>query len=164
MEKDFKKDKEENIRMKQYRTLDLFKFIAAFLIVVIHTAPFQDYSKALTFGFRNIVTVVAVPFFFATIGFLTREKADFGKEYVKRYSKRIIQMYLIWSAVYFIFVIIKWKRKGFSFELVAEYVKDFFFEGSYQTIWFLPASLVAVLCVYFLHKKFDYIKIFLIIT
>ncbi len=152
--------------MKQYKSLDVAKFICAILIIVLHTAPFASYSKALTFGFRNIVTVIAVPFFFLTSGFLSFKKLDAlgsneKKEYIKKYLSRIAVMYLIWSAVYFIFVIIEWVRKGFTVHSVFEYVKDFFFEGSYLTIWYLPALLSATMFIYLLHKKLSYKTIFM---
>ena len=160
--------------MKQYKSLDVAKFICAILIIIIHTSPFSSYSKALTFGFRNIVCVIAVPFFFLTSGFLAFKKIDslakenknkyqlVREEYVAGYLKRLAIMYGIWSAVYFPFVVIKWTRKGFTIYSVLEYVKDFFFEGSYSTIWFLPALFTAVLLVYLLHKKLSYKTIFLI--
>ena len=127
--------------MKQYKSLDIAKFICAILIIILHTAPFSSYSKILTFGFRNIVTVIAVPFFFATSGFLLFKKVESLEDrardsYIKKYLSRLIIMYLIWSAVYFGFVVIKWVRKGFSAYFVFEYIRDFFFEGSYPTICF----------------------------
>jgi serine/alanine racemase len=151
--------------MKQYKTLDFAKFICALLIIILHTAPFGSYSKLLTFGFRNIITVIAVPFFFLTSGFLAFKKLDSledekKKEYIFHYLKRIAVMYLIWSAVYFVFVVIKWSRNGLSLAAVLEYVKDLFFEGSYSTIWFLPALFVATLAVYLLRKKLSYRTIF----
>ncbi len=153
--------------MKQYKTLDLAKFVCAILIIVLHTAPFGSYSSALTFGFRNIVTVIAVPFFFFTSGFLAFGKLDAlqgekKRVYITRYLKRILVMYLIWSAVYFVFVVIEWTRNGFSLAAVLEYIKDFFFEGSYLTIWYLPALFVATLLVHLLHKRIGYRAIFLI--
>lgn len=48
---------------KQYHSLDLAKFISAVLIIVLHTGPLSSYSSVLHYGLRNIVTVVAVPFF-----------------------------------------------------------------------------------------------------
>lgn len=147
--------------MKQYKTIDLFKFICAILIIVLHASPFASYSKVLTFGFRNIVTVIAVPFFFATSGFLTFSKlntladASERKKYILKYVRRILQMYLIWSAVYFVFVLYKWVINGFSYMSVLIYIRDFFFEGSYSTIWFLPALLSATVFVYLLSKRFD---------
>lgn len=55
---------------KQYAALDLMKFFAAILIIVIHTSPFADVSFALDFGFRSIIATIAVPFFFCASGFL----------------------------------------------------------------------------------------------
>ena len=153
--------------MKQYKSLDFAKFVCAVLIIILHTAPFSSYSKALTFGFRNIVTVIAVPFFFLTSGFLAFKKMDTLTEearkiYIRGYLKRLAVMYLIWSVVYFGFVAVKWSRVEFSYLHVLEYVKDFFFEGSYSTIWFLPALFTAVLIINCLHKKLSYGRIFAI--
>lgn len=154
--------------MKQYKAIDLAKFVCAILIIILHTAPFASYSKVLTIGFRNIITVIAVPFFFVASGFIAFKKID-AKEneekskYVKKHLLRLVIMYLIWSAVYFAFVVIKWTRaEDFSILYVLEYVKDFFFEGSYQTIWFLPALFMATLLVYLLGKKISYKTIFII--
>ena len=152
---------------KQYKSLDVAKFISALLIIIIHTAPFSSYSKVLTFGFRNIVCVIAVPFFFFTSGFLAFKKLNSleeekKKEYIKSYLSRVAIMYFIWSAVYFVFVCIKWSRKGFSIYGVLEYIKDFFFEGSYSTIWYLPALFFATLFVYLLKKKLSYKQILIL--
>ena len=151
--------------MKQYKSLDLAKFVCAILIIILHTAPFSSYSRALTFGLRNIVTVIAVPFFFMTSGFLAFKKLDAldtakQKTYMAGYLKRLAVMYLIWSGVYFGFVVVKWVRRGFTVYSVLEYIKDFFFEGSYSTIWFLPALFTAVLLVYLLRRKLSYGAIF----
>lgn len=154
--------------MKQYKSIDLAKFICAILIVILHTAPFASYSRVLTVGFRNIITPIAVPFFFVASGFIAFKKIDgtTGAEqtsYVVKYLKRILIMYVVWSAIYFVFVVIKWTRvEDFSIWYVLEYVKDFFFEGSYLTIWFLPALFTAVLLVWLLHKKLSYKTMFII--
>lgn len=153
--------------MKQYKSLDVAKFIAAVLIIILHTAPFSSYSKILTFGIRNIATVVAVPFFFVTSGFLFFKKydalpADKQKQYIRQYLKRLLVIYCIWSAVYFVFVVERWLRKGFTVYCVLEYIRDFLFEGSYSTIWFLPALLSAVFIVTALHRKLSCRVIFFI--
>lgn len=154
--------------MKQYKTIDLFKFICAILVIMLHASPFASYSKIITFIFRHIVTVIAVPFFFAASGFLVfsklnklSHKSD-QKQYILKYVKRIFQMYLVWSAVYLVFVVYKWTINGFSYMNVLIYIRNFFFEGSYLTIWFLPALLSAVVFVYLLNKKFNKKTIILI--
>lgn len=149
---------------KQYGALDLAKFIAAILIIVLHTSPFSSYSSILNFGFRNIVTIIAVPFFFITSGFLFCTKLNSLSEdkgnYYKNYIKRLGVMYLLWSAVYFVFVVTDWITNGVSAIDILRYVKRFFFEGSYSTIWFLPALMTAISIVYLLRKKLPYKKIF----
>lgn len=154
--------------MKHYKTIDLFKFICAILVIILHAPPFASYSKILTFGFRNIVTVIAVPFFFAASGFLTFSKLNSLTDeaerttYICKYAKRIIQMYLIWSAVYLFFVIYEWIKDGFSYMSIVIYIRNFFFEGSYSTIWFLPALLSATIIVYLLSKRFNLKTVFII--
>ena len=154
--------------MKQKSSLDIAKFLCAILVLIIHTDPFGSYSKALSFGFRNVICVVAVPFFFATSGYLLREKLGSlntdgdQKQYMWKYLKRLAVIYLVWSAVYFPFVVIKWLRAGFTFGLVLEYIKDFFFEGSYSTIWFLPALMSAALIYWLLRKKLSGKGVFLV--
>ena len=151
---------------KQYGALDLAKFIAAILIIILHTNPFSSYSTVVSFGFRSIITVIAVPFFFLTSGFLFFKKLNSLKneeksEYFKKYFKRLASMYLFWSALYFIFVAIGWAKNGVVLMDVLQYVKRFIFEGSYSTLWFLPALMTAVTVVYLLQKKLSYDKIFL---
>ena len=127
--------------MKQYKSLDFAKFICAILIIILHTEPLSTYSSLATFGLRNVVTIIAVPFFFFTSGFLAFKKIgtlseDKKNPYMVQYLKRVAIMYCIWSVVYLPFVVIKWVREGFSVFSVIEYIRDFFFEGSYSTIWF----------------------------
>lgn len=150
---------------KQYGALDLAKFIAAILIIVLHTAPLSSYSEVLSYGLRGIVTVIAVPFFFITSGFLFFTKYNSLSQeekpnYFKSYIKRLVIMYLLWSAVYFVFVAISWVQNGVTVMDVLQYMKRFFFEGSYSTIWFLPALITAVAVVYLLRKRFSYMQIF----
>ncbi len=155
------------VERKQYASLDVAKFIAAILIIVLHTSPLSSYSSIISFGLRDIVTIIAVPFFFITSGFLFCGKLNTLKEkerseYFKQYIKRLMVMYLFWSAVYFIFVIREWLIEGFEISFVFQYVKEFFVKGSYATIWFLPALITSVAIIYFLHKKLSYKKIFII--
>ncbi len=90
--------------MKQNRALDLAKFICAILIVIIHADPFGDYSKVLSYGFRNIICTIAVPFFFISNGYIFISKINSLStneekwQYYKKYISRLIKMYLYWGA------------------------------------------------------------------
>lgn len=138
---------------KSYNAIDAFKFIAAVLIIMLHVNPFKGVSEPLALLVRNMITIIAVPFFFTTSGFLFFKKLDAVEEksvMVKKYVWRLLKMYLIWSLVYFPFVILNWINEGVD---ILGYIRDFLFEGSYSTIWFLNATIVACLLVYFLTKK-----------
>ena len=146
---------------KSYYALDLAKFISAVLVIVLHTAPLSSYSIVLNYGLRNIVTVVAVPFFFITSGFLLflnldRQLDSEKGPYFKRYIGRLVLMYVIWTVVYFPFVLTEWLQNGYTLMDILQYVKRFFFEGSYRTIWFLPALITALVLVYFLAKRIPF--------
>ena len=95
-----------NAKIKQYNSLDLMKFISAILIIVLHTSPFQSYNALISFGLRNVVTIIAVPFFFCTSGFLLFKKLsvlsqDEKGKYFKHYIKRLCIMYGLWSLAIF---------------------------------------------------------------
>ncbi len=71
--------------MEQYKSLDIAKFIAAFLIIAIHVDPVDNYAMRCLYS-------VAVPYFFMVSSFLFfRRKADFCK-----YARRIGALYLVW--------------------------------------------------------------------
>ena len=63
----------ENIKEKSvgsnYKLIDLLKFICAFLVIGIHTRPFQASNMALDKLFYYDVSNYAVPFFYACTGY-----------------------------------------------------------------------------------------------
>jgi hypothetical protein len=61
-----------------------------------------------------------------------------------------------------VFVVHGWVTLGVTTFDILQYIKRFFFEGSYATIWFLPALITSVTIVFFMNKKFSYFQIFMI--
>ena len=63
----------ENIKEKSidsnYKLIDLLKFICAFLVIGIHTRPFQASSNLLDKLFYYDISNYAVPFFYACTGY-----------------------------------------------------------------------------------------------
>lgn len=45
-------------------SIDIFRYVCAILVVVIHTIPFGDISKEMGYIFSQIISRIAVPFFF----------------------------------------------------------------------------------------------------
>lgn len=142
---------------KTYNGLDVAKLVCAVMILCAHFASTWGHFPALLdFGFS--IYVIAVPFFFACSGFLLFEKlgrmeAEGKKAAVGKYIRHIAMMYLCWSAVYFVFVLIGWMQDKASAGVMLAYFHRALVFTTYATIWFLPALLVGVLAVYFLSKK-----------
>ncbi len=142
---------------KIYSSLDIVKFLMAVLILTQHTSSEWAHTTGLVhaiFGLGNF----AVPFFFACSGFLffTKCKNLTGggiQEYYKRWSWRIGRMYLVWSAIYFCFVLGGWLTDGVTAAVIAKYLHRALVFTTYATIWFLPALWVGVSVCLFLRQR-----------
>lgn len=94
----------ENVKStdSNYKLIDLLKFICAFLVVGIHTRPFQACSDLLDKLFYYDISNYAVPFFYACTGYFLVIKHPKEKLQTKikfRFIK-ILKIYLVWSVVY----------------------------------------------------------------
>ena len=78
------------------------------------------------------------------------------KKTVLGYIKRILKLYLVWSAVYFPFTLLAMMRapgiKGAVYVLL-NWAKNMVFSAGYGFLWYLPATAVAVAAVSFLINK-----------
>lgn len=149
-------------KKKSFEGLDLFKFVAALLVITLHANPFSA-DSALGIVVRELVTPVAVPFFFAASGFLFfRTYRNCGFEVAGKKIIGTVRLYLIWCAIYFPFVIVQWVAfRNVSIHTILLYFRNLLFEGGYQTIWFLNALWSGSLIVLLLLKKFKIRTIFL---
>lgn len=146
---------------KNYYGLDIAKFISALLVIAIHTAPLMDLNETANFVFVQIIARIAVPFFFITSGFLFFRHIDMSREwnddanitYLKHYEFRIFRMYLIWTILYLPFRYLLMNGDGgISMQSILMYIRDFFVQGSYYHLWFLPSLMFAIFAVYVLRS------------
>lgn len=151
----------QTLTRKNYWSLDVAKFFCAILIISAHfAAEWGNFPTLIDYAFS--LYVIAVPFFFCCSGFLffkklnSLETKEDKKKYFVQYEKRILIMYALWSAVYFIHVVYDWiTDKEFSFKSILSYLHRVIVFSSYSTIWFLPALAVGVAIAYFLVSKFN---------
>ena len=139
-----------NLR-KKYYCIDLFKFLAAFLIASIHISPVISYGVFPDFLLRNYFARIAVPYFFVASGFFLFQKIslrDFDKTIFTAYAKKILKFYVIWSVIY-----LPWNLKNRIFPLEKNFVlemldliREILFVG-YGQFWYLHATIVAVLLI-----------------
>lgn len=144
----------EEGRKKQFYSIDLMKFICAVLVVAIHVPPFQSINSVLDYGMEYYLTRLAVPYFFIASGYFLFRKTrqeSFDKSIPFRYAFRIFKLYLIWEAIYFVPIVystILQNGRGITFGIL-ESIRDFLFVG-YVHLWYLLATVVAVLIITFL--------------
>lgn len=123
-------------------SIDIFRYICAVLIIAIHTEPFSDVNSALGYFCTEVITRIAVPFFFAVAGFFFIQKLEQGKNPLRDYIKRLLPVYALWSVIYFILKFIQDGDKNILVFL-AKCVKNFFIVGSYYHLWFIPSLIIA---------------------
>lgn len=137
---------------KQYGAVDLFKYISALLVVAIHTYPLMEISPQANTYFINDVCRLAVPFFFVTSAFfffskVRRETMD-QENRLYLYLRRLVTLYLAWTIVYIPYMIWNYAAAGVRWYTPLSWLRDFFLNGSYYHLWFLPALILGTVIVY----------------
>ncbi len=141
---------------RTYAGIDLMKFLAAILVVSIHTRPFYDIDPRLGFVMENILTRIAVPFFFISSGYFFTDKV-LSLSTIKQKRKalgsfllRIFQLYLLWSLIYMPYDLYYLYKETPSIKQVFfTYLRQFFVIGSHFHFWYLPSLIYSTLLVYF---------------
>lgn len=144
--------------IEKYDLIDVLKFIAAIMVVTIHVAPFSaDSPLSIWNDILNLyIARLAVPFFFCASGFFLYKKInlkEFKFSFVKKYIIKMLTLYLIWTAIYFPFSLLHIVTSNSGFlHGVALYIRNSIFWGSYTHLWYLNATIFAVILISLLLK------------
>lgn len=133
---------------KQVHAIDLMKFICSILVIVVHTYPFYEAFPDIGFISSNILGRIVIPFFFISAGYFF-EKGISGKDesYFKRYMKRLIKLYLIWSflcipaGIHLVSGLIEISGALWLGALLA----GIFYAGTYYHLWYMAALIFAMI-------------------
>lgn len=156
---------------QNYNAIDLAKFICAILVVMIHVPPFgtsieTKWIDILSFFVRNYLARIAVPFFFVTSGFFLYKKTSLNElniSLIKQYVLKLLRFYILWSAIYFPFNLMVIISADRPFYAGVGYIRDFIFFRSYSHLWYLNATIFAVVLItYLLYKRITIKKILVI--
>ncbi|MDJ1471568.1 acyltransferase [Xanthocytophaga flava] len=141
---------------RTYNGIDLMKFLAAFLVISIHTRPFYDIHPVLGFLFENIITRVAVPFFFISSGFLFFTKVletssvSEQRKLLVGFLKRILVLYLLWTLIYLPYdLYFIYKKKHDLVATLLTYLQRLLLWGSHFHLWYLLSLMYCTVIVYF---------------
>ena len=156
------------ISKQSYNSIDLMKFIMAFAVVALHIRPLENYNIDIVNKLYNIFTLMAVPFFFLSSGFLLASKMQWPYGglndliRIKHQLSRIIQLYIIWTIIYFPLAIYHFVDKGYSLLYsILLYIRGVFLTGqnynSWQ-LWYLLSTIYTLLIIYLIIKRSGSIK------
>lgn len=139
----------------EYILLDIFRLIMSFLVVMIHTFAFSDINQILYFVLKFCITTLAVPFFFVTTGFFIYNKI-YDKDKIKQYLIKTISLYVAYYIISIPLIIAN--RPGVNI------IRDILYFISPFHMWYLNATIVAVILIYFSlnNEKIGLKKIFIL--
>ncbi|WP_169308591.1 acyltransferase [Raoultella planticola] len=118
-------------------TLDLFRYVAAFCIVIVHVGYYNDLNENLGDILRES-TRWALPFFFLASGFLIKNNS--ADATITR-MKKIFYLFLVANIV-FLPIALTNPNIG-TYKLIELIFSYHIFNGIYFHLWFLPSILIA---------------------
>ena len=131
---------------KRNCSIDIFRYLAAILVVALHTTPFMEFSPIISYFFSQVLPRIAVPFFFTVSGFYYSSKLENGCGSLKSVIGKLLIPYTLWSFVYFSLDYITYGSVNFFAA-----IKKFLFYGSAYQLWFIPSlifSCIVTTCLY----------------
>ena len=128
--------------------IDVIRLVMAFMIVAIHTYPFECISNSLDFIITRVLFRVAVPFFLMITGYFVLAKDN--KEKIIKYTSKIIKIYLLSIILYLPINIYNGYFSNFH---IVYFFKDIFFTGTLYHLWYFPALILGLWISYFLIHK-----------
>lgn len=122
--------------------LDLFRLVAALLVVAIHTSPLLSLGDDADFVLTRILARVAVPFFFLLTGFFTLPKCMSCTKALGTSMRRNAALYLAAAVLYLpIMIYAGYFRAD---HMASTLLRDLFFNGTFYHLWYFPALLAGL--------------------
>ena len=134
--------------------IDSFRYVAAILIIMIHTSPLESINELADFIITREVARIAVPFFFMVSGYYVvyscyRKEVD-EKQVLLRTMGKLGSMYLATTLLYLpVRIYSGYFDDGIR---VARILKDILFDGTFYHLWYLPATMLGFFLVYLISR------------
>lgn len=145
---------------KNYKLVDLIKFICAFLVIGIHTRQFLSVSDIADRLFYYDVSNYSVPFFYACSGyFLLAKKSNIKLgDRLKIRIRKVLRLYLVWSLLYIPLTLYGWCIEGnWKLSYLFRCLRNFFVGENYYswTLWYLNGLIFALLVIKLMLRKYS---------
>jgi len=137
--------------------VDLVKYICAILIIIVHCERIIA-DPLWHHLLKNVVCRTTVPFFLVTSGYFLKQKLASNQNYAKNYLISLAKTYLVWSIIYLPFGI----EYLYNNVNISPYLYPialtlaFFYIGTYYHLWYISATIMAIMISLFLLKRMKY--------
>ena len=129
-------------RQQTFSSVDLFKLIAAILVVCIHTHPLCNYEEADYF--LTCFCRIAVPFFFCFSSFIFYYKKSHS---ILSYVKRMLKLYCVWFIVELPFIYFRFFYDQPISIASIKFIRGLLIHNTFYASWFITASWQAMVIV-----------------
>lgn len=140
------------MKLMQKMNLDVWRFIAALMVVAIHVYPFTFISENFDYLITRVLFRIAVPIYLMITGYFVLPKTLNDKTELILYIKKIAVLYLISIVIFLPINIYNGYFKNIN---ILSIIADILFNGTFYHLWYFPSLILGLLLVYFLLKKFS---------
>ncbi len=131
-------------------SIDIARLFAAILVVAIHTQA-VTWLSGYSNGNIQMLTRVAVPFFFCTSGyFLHKNYTNSGCPAIAATFWKTVKLYTLLSLVYFTVIFLS--NSVLLHEPKKWILVDFLFNGSYYHLWYMVGIVYSIAMIYLICK------------
>ena len=118
--------------------IDFFKFIAALVVVAIHTSPLSSFSVDADFILTRVLARIAVPFFLMVTGYFLLPQYLFEKSMDRRPLQHFLKKtVLLYGIAIIIYLPINFYAGQFEVTSIRDFLRILFFDGTFYHLWCL---------------------------
>lgn len=132
--------------------MDIYRMLASIMIVAIHIYPLAAFHDGIDYLFTRVLFRIAVPLFLMITGYYLLPKAETNLSILKKYTIKIIKIYIFSILLYLPINLYNGYFQNFS---ILSLIKDIFITGTFYHLWYFPALLYGLWILYFILKIKD---------
>ena len=144
--------------MNKKINIDVARFGVSFLVIAIHISPFININQDINFFFTRVLGRIAVPLFFMITGYFVIDGCLKDKNKLKKYTIKILKIYLFCIILYLPINIYMGKFNNIS---IFSIIKDILINGTLYHLWYFPALILGIWITYYFIKKLGNRKTFI---
>lgn len=119
--------------------LDGFRVVSALLVVSIHTSPLESISPDADWLLTRVIARIAVPFFFMSTGYFSREILENGKLW-----KRLRKLCLLYLAAILLYLPLNVYMGDLHSVTPGTFLQKLLLDGTFYHLWYFPAVIIGL--------------------